>query len=164
MAAGPYMNKRVVLLALGFFGCQVLQELAMEGLFANFDGLPDSAGISLAATFSQFLGCILVPLVVGSSARCAGGRAGQRLARRCAGTAVQTDVCARSAHAVEWCAVDSRPPTVERTARPGCWSTAPKACSGSSARTGGRAARPPHRSRCRCGLLPPAGRTHSCRR
>ena len=35
MAAGPYMNKRVVLLALGFFGCQVLQELAIEGLLQN---------------------------------------------------------------------------------------------------------------------------------
>ena len=64
-AAAAAAWSAVLPLALGFFVAQVLQELTMEGLFAHFDGLPDSEGLSLAATFAQFLGCIAVPMVVG---------------------------------------------------------------------------------------------------
>ena len=48
----------------------------MEGLFATFDGRPDSEGISLAATWAQFIGCIVVPLIVSSGGGGAGSGGG----------------------------------------------------------------------------------------
>jgi len=66
----------VLPLALGFFLAQVMQELAMEGLFTHFDGLQDSEVLTLAATFAQFVGCIIVPMI----AEGAGGKSIKSLA------------------------------------------------------------------------------------